>query len=147
MPHSMNWKFELKDLDLDKLEKEVIILTDKLWQDGNGPQVNGRTKEQIYDNTYRGLAAEHYLIEHQGFSNNSEHCQDVIDPNGVRIEVKVTINEETMHKFVVPRLNRIKNWYPDTYPDIAYVFYNNHHRTPDEYEFGAVLTWDGKTFL
>ena len=143
---SMNWQFELKDLDLDKLEKETILLVDQIWDDGKGSRINGRSKEQIYNDTYRGLAAEHYLIEYQGFTNNPEHCQDVLDPNGNRIEVKVTVSEKTMKSSTIPRLNNLKKWYPKTYQDIAYVFFNNHHRD-NNYVFGNVLVWNGKTYM
>ena len=141
-----NWSFSLKDLDLDKLEKETILLTDKIWDDGKGSRINGRNKEQIYNDTYRGLAAEHYLIEHQGFTNNSEHCQDVLDPDGNRVEVKVTVSEKTMQSNTIPRLNLLKKWYPKTYPDTAYVFFNNYHRD-NNYVFGGVLVWNGKTYM
>ena len=136
-----NWSFTLKDLDLDKLEKETILLVDQIWNDGKGSRINGRSKEQIYDDTYRGLAAEHYLIEHQGFTNNPEHCQDVLDPDGNRIEVKVTVSEKTMkisnllkQFFKISFSHIVKLWYKFTYPKYFIIdmrfFMIRHDNTP-----------------
>ena len=58
--------FSIADLDPDKLEKhtleEYVLFLDN-------PK-DKRSEEQIYNDTFNGLAAEHYMMDTYGYTND-----------------------------------------------------------------------------
>ena len=95
------WNFNISELDQDALNKKAKEEADGVWMDGKGPQVHGRTYEKLLEDCKRGDAAEHYLIEKQGFTNDDRPFKDVFDPSGASVEVKVTTSTWTADKYTL----------------------------------------------
>ena len=141
------WNFNIKDLDQEALDKKSKEEADGVWMDGVGPQVHGRTYEKLLEDCRRGNAAEHYLIEKQGFKNDDRAFKDVFDPSGASVEVKVTTSTWTADKYTIPACNEARstkdNW--RNFSDIVYLFINP--KESEDYSLYKILTWDGHKFI
>ena len=77
-------KFNVKDLDLDQLEKDITIEANEIW-DPNGQ----REWQNVYDMVSIGKPAENFLKEKGKFTDDPRKYHDVISPSGISVEVKV----------------------------------------------------------
>ena len=146
MSYSMNeWNFNISELDQDALNKKAKEEADGVWMDGKGPQVHGRTYEKLLEDCKRGDAAEHYLIEKQGFTNDDRPFKDVFDPSGASVEVKVTTSTWTADKYTIPACNEARKLAYRNFSDIVYLFINP--KGTEDYSLYKILTWDGHKFI
>lgn len=141
----IEWNFNISELDQEALDKKAKEEADGVWMDGNGPQVHGRTYKKLLEDCKRGDAAEHYLIEKQGFTNDDRPFKDVFDPSGASVEVKVTTSTWTADKFTIPACNKARKLTYRNFSDIVYLFINP--KESDDYSLYKILTWDGHKFL
>ena len=139
------WKFNINDLDQEALEAKAIEEADGVWWDGKGSQVKGRSYEQLLADCKRGNAAERYLIEKQGFTNDPRPFKDVFDPSNVSVEVKVTTSDWVAEKYTIPKCNADRRMAWRKFSDIVYLFINP--KDTEEYYLHKILTWDGYKFL
>ena len=146
MSYSMiEWNFNISELDQEALEKKAKEEADGVWMDGEGPQVHGRTYKKLLEDCRRGNAAEHYLIEKQGFENDERPFKDVFDPSGISVEVKVTTSTWTADKFTIPRCNEDRKQAWRKFSDIVYLFINP--KESEDYSLYKILTWNGRKFI
>jgi len=104
----------------------------------------GRTLEQIIETCCYGQAAELYLIDEQGYEDNLDPYQDVIDKNGNRVEVKVTEGDYYV-PYVIERATQARKTPYRKHPDILYVFIGN-KKTLD-YHIHNIYEWNGHLFV
>ena len=139
------WKFNINDLDQEALEAKAIEEADGVWCDGKGSQVKGRSYEQLLADCKRGSAAERYVREKQGFTNDPRPFKDVFDPSNVSVEVKVTTSDWVAEKYTIPKCNADRRMAWRKFSDIVYLFINP--KDTEEYYLHKILTWDGYKFL
>jgi hypothetical protein len=87
-------------------------------------KMSGRTYEDLIRQTRKGHAAELYLIDILGWEDDERDYKDVIDPDGLPVEVKVT-SKETNIPFMIERFTDIKvnqKWME--WPDHLIIFIN-----------------------
>lgn len=77
-------KFHVNDLDLDQLEKDIILESNKIW-DPDGE----RTYENVYEMVSIGKPAENFLKEKAKFTEDTRPYHDLISVCGESVEVKV----------------------------------------------------------
>lgn len=77
-------KFNVKDLDLDQLEKDTILEAQEIWK----PE-GDRTYQNVYDMVSIGKPAENFLKEKAKFTNDIRKWHDLVSPCGHTVEVKV----------------------------------------------------------
>lgn len=103
-----------------------------------------RSIEEIYNVVLLGQAAECYLIQHHGFTDNPELYKDVLNKDGEDVEVKVTKGDYYV-QYVISRLNdsaiKFKN-----FAKIAYVFINDYDINT-EYVLNGIYYWNGIRFM
>ena len=123
-------KFHLRDIDLDKLEKAAT------------KEFNSK-KLSSYENTYNGLAAEHYMMEHHDYINNLEDYQDVFSPCFTPVEIKSRVSVPYIHD-ALEELSERKEWKkPDgtlyaKVPEYVIAFL----RKGEEYMCHSFWTWN-----
>lgn len=100
--------FELADIDLDALEKHVSLEYVKFLEYENTKE-KPRSEKQIYFDTYNGLAAEHYMIEKHGYSNDDRKFKDLFSPCNTEVEIKTAASEATLQK-QLDSLKQRKGW-------------------------------------
>ncbi len=87
-------------------------------------KMSGRTYEDLIRQTRKGHAAELYLIDILGWDDDERDYKDVIDPDGLPVEVKVT-SKKTNIPFMIERFTDIKEnqkWMD--WPDHLVIFIN-----------------------
>ena len=89
-------KFHIRDINLDKLEKAAT------------KEFNSKNLS-TYENTYNGLAAEHYMMEHHDYINNLEDYQDLFSPCFTPIEIKSRVSVPYIHD-ALEELSERKKW-------------------------------------
>ncbi len=105
-------------------------------------KMSGRTYEDLIRQTRKGHAAELYLIDILGWTDDERDYKDVIDPDGLPVEIKVTSKEENI-PFMLERFTDIKlnqEWMD--WPDHLIIFIN-----PDdsnEYSYHGRYEWKKK---
>lgn len=105
-------------------------------------KMSGRTYEDLIHQTRRGHAAELYLIEVLGWDDDKREYKDVIDPDGLPVEIKVTGKKENipimLQRFTDIKLNQEwMNW-----PDHLMIFINP--EDSNEYSFYNRYEWKNK---
>ena len=100
----------------------------------------GRTFEQVYANVLYGQAPEVYLIQKHGFTDNLTRYQDILEPNGERVEVKTTRTINGVSK----TLMRTQDW-KKTQPyrnlaDILYIFIGDD--VTGDYRLHGIFDWN-----
>jgi hypothetical protein len=80
----MNIKFKVTDLDLDELEKAIVLEANSI-HDPN----KSRTWENVYDMVTVGKPPERFLIEKGCFVDDPRKYHDNISPCGLSVESKV----------------------------------------------------------
>jgi len=87
-------------------------------------KMSGRTFEDLIKQTRRGHAAEIYLIDILGWKDDERDYKDVIDPDGLPVEVKVTGKASNI-PIMLERFTEIKQkqaWMD--WPDHLIIFIN-----------------------
>ena len=128
--------FTLADIDLDALEKQTFFEYQQFI-----PCKNGRTDEQVYRDTYNGLAAERWLIEYRGYENVPEKYKDV-KKNGVEVEVKTNTTDQKEQSQLMALTERKKSTWANV-PDYVISF----RRKADQYTVNRLMKWNGLQFV
>jgi len=102
-----------------------------------------RTFENVLETTLYGHAAEVYLIQECGYTDDDRKYKDVIDPEGNSVEIKVTEGDYYVpHVLERAEKAKLETW--RGYPDILYVFIGN--KKTAEYSLHGKYYWDGQKF-
>ncbi len=118
-------KFHLRDIDLDKLEKAATIEFES-------------KNLSTYENTFNGMAAEHYMIEHYDYKNDPGDYKDVLTPCKKEVEIKSRIKEEYIYE-EIEKLTDRKKW--GTVADHVIAFL----RKGEEYTCHSIWRWNDET--
>lgn len=129
--------FELADIDLDQLEKHVSLEYVKFLGDPD----DKRSDQQIYNDTYNGLAAERYMIEYHGYENDDRKYKDLFSPCRNPVEIKSAASLETMQK-QLDSLKKRKGWGLDI-ADYVICFL----RDNKSYTCHSLYVWNGKDYI
>ena len=132
--------FSIADLDLDKLEKhtleEYVLFLDKSG--------DTRSDDQIYNDTFNGLAAEHYMMDTYGYTNDDRKYKDLFSPCGTSVEIKTAASEEGLQN-QVNSLKERKNYPKEWGFDISdYVI--SFLRNGNDYVCHALWEWNGDSY-
>ena len=102
----------------------------------------GREWDELFHSYKQGHTAEYYLIENFGFKCAGEKYEDLINPDGVKVEVKTRTSVDAL-KNLVRTLNKEKISFKKI-PDILYfwlVEYEDENDTNPAYYFHAKYEW------
>lgn len=136
--------FNSKDLNQEawaqRARAEAVLIHQK---DSTG---RGRSFEQVYETTKYGHAAEMYLIENFGFTDDKRPYRDIISPSGSPVEVKVTEKEEYVYH-VLKRANEAahEKWRKVKYPENLLIFISPRNDTI--YTLYGYYKFNGKEFV
>ena len=132
--------FSITDLDIDKLEKhtleEYVLFL--------GKSGDTRSEEQIYNDTFNGLAAEHYMMDTYDYTNDDRKYKDLFSPCGTSVEIKTAASEEGLQNQVnslKERKNYPKEWKFDN-SDYVISFLRN----GNDYVCHALWEWNGDSY-
>ena len=132
---------------LEELNQEAIYQRAKaeslLIQSGTVASHRNRPLNELINTCTYGQAAEQFLIEKCGFTDDPRRYKDVYDTSGQSVEVKVTTKESNVY-YVLKRLNE---YYHDKWrniSDIVYVFINDRKNTT--YTLEGIYRWNGQHF-
>jgi len=137
--------FDKKDLDNEALYKRAKAEAKLIFDNPNTRK--GRSLEKIIETVEYGHAAEWFLIEKVGYTDNPAMYQDVIDLDDDWVEVKVTKISQYIPS-VLQRLNerrRSLDLWGKPAANKAMIFVND----PNEntyYKLGGYYEWDGFKF-
>lgn len=95
-------KFNIRDIDVGMLKERALKEAKEILK--SDAKTKGRTPLEVKINCLYGQAAECYLIQYQGYTDDSDDFKDVKDKNGIPVEVKVTSKESNV-KYVLERCN------------------------------------------
>lgn len=100
----------------------------------------GRTFEQVYANVLYGQAPEVYLIQKHGFTDNLTRYQDILEPNGGRVEVKTTHSISRVSKTLmrVQKQKKEESW--RNLADILYIFIGD--EVTGDYRLHGIFDWN-----
>ena len=135
--------FSLKDINLIELLAKAKAESQLIFDKESTRK--GRTLDDITVTSMYGLAAEQFLIEKCNFTDNPLPYQDVISPEGIDVEVKVT----KVFNYIPDVLRRLKEKrkkYPSLYQPDWVIIYINDKKTRD-YVFAGTYKWNGKTYV
>lgn len=133
--------FNVKNLDQKALHTrayyEAVLIA------ANPNQAKGRSLEEIVATCMYGQAAELYMLT-QGFTDDLRAYKDVVRPDGVPAEVKVTECEAYV-PYVLKRCNSaaMEKW--RQYSKILYIWINN--KKSFEYTLYGIYEWNGEEFV
>ena len=134
-------KFNVKDLDAKALQQrayyEAVLIA------GNPNQAKGRSLGEIMSACMYGQAAELYMLT-QGFTDDLRAYKDVVRPDGVPAEVKVTECEAYV-PYVLKRCNAAKMETWRQYASILYIWIND--KKSYDYSLYGTYEWNGKEFV
>lgn len=135
--------FNIKDLDQRALLSKTKIESQEIF---NKPSTRkGRTLNDIIATNMYGISAEQYLIEKCEFTDNPAPYQDVISPEGIDVEVKVT---KVSHYIpdVLRRLKEKRKKYPNLYqPDWVFIYIND--KKSFDYKLAGTYLWVETRYL
>ena len=127
--------FSIADLDIDKLEKhtlqEYVLFLDN-------PK-DKRSEEQIYNDTFNGLAAEHYMMDTYGYTNDDRKYKDLFAPCGTSVEIKTSVSEEGLLN-QINSLTERKSWADISDYVISFL------RNGNDYACYALWEWNGESY-
>ncbi len=133
--------------NLEELNQEAIYERAKaeslLIQSGTVASHRNRSLNELISTCTYGQAAEQFLIQYCGFTDDPRRYKDVFNTSGESVEVKVTTKLSNVH-YVLKRLNE---YYPDKWrniSDIVYVFINDRKNTT--YTLEGIYRWNGQQF-
>ena len=102
-------------------------------------KMSGRTYEDLIRQCRRGHAAEIYLIDVLGWDDDEREYKDVIDPDGLPVEIKVTGHEGNIPS-MLERFTDIKeNQQWMDWPDHLIIFINP--EDSNEYSYYGRYEW------
>lgn len=134
--------FNSKDLNQEawaqRARAEAVLIHKK---DSTG---RGRSFEEVYETTKYGHAAEMYLIENFGFTDDPEMYRDVRSPSGAQVEVKVTSKKEYV-RYVLRDANKAARLSWRNYPSKLLIFISPFEDTI--YTFHGYYKFNGKEFV
>jgi hypothetical protein len=128
--------FKASDLNLKFLKARAKAEAEEIYK-GSEASRKGRSLMQIFESCLYGQAAEVYLIEKEGFTDNPEQYKDVFNPEGKEVEVKVTSLPKVKAKLIECKNNKWR------ISDILYIFIGD-FRT-GEYSLHGIYHWDTTT--
>ena len=134
--------FDSNDLNQNEIYKRSLSET-KLILSGTVASHRNRSESEIISTCMYGQAAEQYLIEVFGFTDDPRRYKDLFNDKGESVEVKVT-SELYKVKYVIERLD---NYHKDVWrniSDIVYVFIND--KIDTIYYLEGVYKWNGQRF-
>lgn len=129
-------KFKADDLNLKFLKARAKAEAEEIYN-GSEASRRGRTLMQIFESSLYGQAAEVYLMEKHGFTDNPQRYKDVFNPEGKEVEVKVTSIPKVKNKLIECRDNKWR------IADILYIFIGD-FRT-GEYHLHGIYHWNKET--
>lgn len=139
-------KFNAKELDIPFLKARARKEADLILQSES--KTRGRTPIQVMIDCLYGQAAECYLIQHQGYTDDSDDYKDTKDKNGESTEVKVTGKESNV-KYVLERCNEAMKenwrWRKTARPKRLLIFIGN--RTTLDYHLFGTYCYNGTEFI
>jgi len=127
--------FELANIDLDLLERHASLEYVKFLPDEN------RSDQRVYIDTYNGLAAEHYMIEHHEYKNDDRKYKDLFAPCSTPVEVKSAAHLETLNKQLAS-LKQRKGWGLDVANYVICFL-----RADKSYTCHSLWMWNGKDYI
>ena len=130
--------FDSDYLNQDELYKRAVSET-ALIISGTTASHRNRSADEIILTCMRGQAAEQYLIEKWGFTDDPRRYKDLFNTNGESVEVKVTSKQSNV-KYVIGRLNGYRKEAWRNISDIVYVFINDPANTI--YYLEGVYKWN-----
>ena len=135
-------EFNRKDLNTEALVTKAL---EEARQIHSKPSTaRDRSLEEIFKSSVYGLAAEQYLIEKCGFTDDDRKYKDVISPEGIPVEIKVTEGSYYIYD-VLKRCKEAKKEEWRDYPDWVFIYTNN--RKSDCYVLDNSYKWNGKRFV
>jgi len=133
--------------NIEELNQEAIYQRAKdeslLIQSGTVASHRNRPLNELINTCTYGQAAEQFLIEKCGFTDDPRRYKDVYDTSGQSVEVKVTTKESNVY-YVLKRLNEYKPIKWRNISDIVYVFINDRKNTT--YTLEGIYRWNGQHF-
>ncbi len=135
-------QFKIEDLNQEAIYQRAKAES-LLIQSGTVASHRNRPLNELINTCTYGQAAEQFLIEKCGFTDDSRRYKDVFNTFGESVEVKVTTKESNVY-YVLKRLNE---YYPDKWrniSDIVYVFINDRKNTT--YTLEGIYRWNGQQF-
>ena len=102
-----------------------------------------RSLEDIIETVMYGHAAELYLIDHEGFKDDTREYKDVIDLEGKDVEVKVTEGSYYV-SHVLDRCNAAATETWRKYPEKLYIFTGD--KISCDYRLHGIYLWNGTQF-
>lgn len=135
-------KFNAKDLDVEFLKERAKREANEILKSES--KTRGRSRSQVIMDCLYGQAAECYLIQHEGFIDDTEEFKDVLDKNRKPVEVKVT-SKESYVKFVLDRCNEQAKQKWRNYPRQLYIFIGD--RTTLDYHLYGRYCYNGIEFV
>lgn len=134
-------KFDTQDLDQEIWDARARAEALQIFSKDSTSR--GRSLEEIVDTVKYGHAAELYLIEHCGFTDDKRPYKDVLDPNGKQVEVKVTSGIHNV-PYVLEKCNNDAKDKWRNYATILYIWIND--KTNTVYNLHGIYHWNGKEF-
>jgi len=135
-------RFNAKELDIPFLKQRARKEADFILQSES--KMNGRSPLQVMIDCLYGQAAECYLIQHQGYTDDADDYKDVKDKNKKSVEIKVTSKEFNV-EYVLKRCNQAVKQKWRNYPTKLLIFIGN-KTTLDYYLFGTYY-YNGTEFI
>lgn len=136
-------KFNAKT-DLDQQRWKQLAFEEAEGIHSHPSRARGRSLKEIRATCLMGKAAELYLIDSCGYSNDPNYCKDVLDPDGTPIEIKTTRKVQNV-PFVLKRANEAARESYRKYQKVLYIFIVNEYN--GEYTLHGVYNWNGKEFV
>ena len=138
--------FNKLDLDIERLYDRARDEAIQIFENPNTRK--GRTLEKIIETVEYGQTAEWFLIEKMGYIDNPLKYQDVIDPDGDWVEVKVTKIPQYVPS-VIQRLNehrRNLDLWGKRAANKAVIFTNDPNQDT-YYKLAGYYEWNGFNFV
>ena len=129
--------FEANDLDLKFLKNRAKAEAEEIYHTGSAASIKGRTLMQIFQSSLYGQAAEVYLMEKHGFTDNPKKYKDLFNPEGQEVEVKVTSRSKIKAKLIECTENKWR------IADILYIFIGDFQTA--KYSLYGIYEWNKQT--
>lgn len=131
-----------KDLDVERLK--ALAFEEAAGIHSHPSRARGRSLREIKEVTIMGKAAELYLMDVHGYAKDPAYCKDVIDPNGVPVEIKTT-SQWSYIPFVLRRAAKAARKEFRKHQEVLYIFVVNVYS--GDYELAGIYNWNGKEFV
>ena len=135
-------KFNATILDQDRLKARAYAEAQLIFDKDSTRR--GRTLKEVRRDCLMGHAAELYLIDHCGFSDDPQPYKDVFDTEDIPTEIKTTRKVKDVEHI----LRRAKEYMLEAwrkYPKQLYIFMVNGYN--GDYELYGIYHWNGKEFV